>query len=100
MALQQDMHMNTPAKRKVYGPCATVLVAANTGSWRLEKPKVDDTLCVRCGICAGYCPTACITVNKSGFPLEFDWNYCKGCGICANECPKKALKMIPEGSED
>ena len=100
MALQQDMHMNTPAKRKVYGPCATVLVAAKTGSWRLERPKVDKDVCVLCGICAGYCPTACITVNKSEGSLSFDWDYCKGCGICANECPKKALKMIPEGSED
>ncbi|MBQ3401378.1 MAG: 4Fe-4S binding protein, partial [Lachnospiraceae bacterium] len=56
--------------------------------------------CVRCGTCARYCPTACITVHKEGDPLDFDWNYCKGCGICANECPKQALTMVPEGGDD
>lgn len=100
MAMQQDTRTTTPAKRRVLGPCSHVLVAAHTGSWRLERPSVDPELCVRCGTCARYCPTACITVNKAGFPLDFDWDYCKGCGICANECPKKALKMIPEGSAD
>lgn len=95
------MPTSTHATRKVLGPCSHILVAANTGSWRLERPDVDPELCIRCGTCAMYCPTACITVSKdkSEFPLTFDWNYCKGCGICGNECPKKAIRMIPEGGE-
>lgn len=100
MAMQQDMHTGTPKKRRVLGPCSHILVAANTGSWRMVRPKIDHEACVRCGICAGYCPTACITVDKKADVLEFDWMYCKGCGICANECPKGALEMIPEGSEE
>ena len=98
--MQQNTPMNTPSKRRVLGPCSHVLVAANTGSWRLERPEVAAELCVRCGTCARYCPTACITVHKEGDPLDFDWNYCKGCGICANECPKQALTMMPEGGDD
>ena len=94
------MPMNTHTTRKVLGPCSHVLVAANTGSWRLVRPKVDENLCVRCGTCARYCPTACIDVHKEGFPLDFDVNYCKGCGICENECPRRAITMIPEGSAD
>ncbi|MFR6332999.1 MAG: 4Fe-4S binding protein [Eisenbergiella sp.] len=97
MDKQQDMPTSTPVKRRVLGPCSHVLVAANTGSWRMERPQVDEEACIRCGICANYCPTACITVNKEGDPLEFDWHYCKGCGICANECPRQALSMIPKG---
>ncbi|MBU9728899.1 4Fe-4S binding protein [Lachnospiraceae bacterium ASD4241] len=98
MEKQQDMPTSTPAKRRVLGPCSHILVAAHTGSWRMERPQVEEEACIRCGICSKYCPTACITVNKEGCPLEFDWHYCKGCGICANECPRQALSMIPEGS--
>lgn len=90
------MPMNTHTTRKVLGPCSHVLVAANTGSWRLVRPKVDENLCVRCGTCARYCPTACIDVHKEGFPLDFDFNYCKGCGICRTECPKKAIDWVKE----
>lgn len=100
MATQQNTHTSIPMKRKVLGPCSHILVAAHTGSWRMERPDVDEALCIRCGTCSRYCPTACITVSKTGTPLVFDWDYCKGCGICANECPKQALKMIPEGSEN
>lgn len=95
------MPMNTPAKRKILGPCATVFTAANTGSWRLERPAVDAEKCVRCGTCSRYCPTDCITIHKEGAePVEFDWYYCKGCGICMNECPKDAIKFVKEGGEN
>lgn len=93
--------MNTPKKRRVLGPCAVDFTAANTGSWRLERPAVDAALCIRCGTCARYCPTECITVHREGAePVEFDWYYCKGCGICVNECPKKALTLVPERGEN
>ena len=45
--MQQNTPMNTPSKRRVLGPCSHVLVAANTGSWRLERPEVAAELCVR-----------------------------------------------------
>ncbi|HIS67610.1 MAG TPA: 4Fe-4S binding protein [Candidatus Scatomorpha merdipullorum] len=100
MQTQRNTPTSTPSKRRVLGPCSHILSAAHTGSWRLERPSVDESACIRCGTCARYCPTACISVSKEGAPLSFDWDYCKGCGICANECPKHALKMIPEGSGD
>ncbi|MGN0838445.1 MAG: 4Fe-4S binding protein [Pyramidobacter sp.] len=100
MSMPQKMPSKTPVKRRVLGPCSYILSAAHTGTWRLERPSVDKNLCIRCGTCARYCPTACITVTKNENPLIFDWEYCKGCGICANECPKQALKMVPEGSDD
>lgn len=96
MPKQQDTPMSTPAKRRILGPCATVFVAADTGSWRLERPVVNEALCVRCGTCARYCPTDCIAIHREGAPVEFDWRYCKGCGICANECPKGAIAFESE----
>ena len=100
MPKQQETRMSTPGKRKILGPCAVVFTAANTGSWRLERPEVDEEKCIRCGTCSRYCPTDCITIHKEGTPLEFDWHYCKGCGICVNECPKQAIKFVKERGEN
>jgi pyruvate ferredoxin oxidoreductase delta subunit len=62
-----------------------------TGTWRVFKPVVDKEKCNACGLCATYCPDACINDD-----LVIDLVYCKGCGICANECPKKAIGMVRE----
>ena len=99
MEMQQNTPTNTPKKRRVLGPCSHVLVAYNTGSWRMVRPVADQEKCVRCGICAGYCPVAAITVDRKADLMEIDYTYCKGCGICANECPKEAIAMKPEGGE-
>lgn len=99
MAMQQDMPMSAPKKRRILGPCATELVAANTGNWRLVKPVVDMDKCVQCGICARYCPCAVIDTDKNAKTFQIDYKYCKGCGICANECPKQALNMVLEGGD-
>ena len=99
MEMQQDLLMNTPKKRRILGPCAIELAAANTGGWRLVRPKVNMDLCIQCGICAGYCPCNVIDVDRKNKTFEIDFSFCKGCGISANECPKGALSMIPEGSE-
>lgn len=97
MQKQQERPMKELSKRKVLGPCATVFTSANTGSWRQERPLVNTEKCVRCGICAMYCPVDCITVDKAGvIPVTIDWHYCKGCGICGNECPRKAIEFVSE----
>jgi len=72
-------------------------VAANTGSWRLERPVVDFANCIKCGICKDYCPCDIITVDKEKEEcVTFDFYYCKGCGICCNECPRGCIKMVSE----
>lgn len=101
MSGQQEKPTSVQSKRKILGPCALVFGAANTGSWRIERPVVDAEGCIRCGTCARFCPAGIITIHKeSAMPVEIDWQYCKGCGICVNECPKKCMKLIPERSED
>ncbi|MFZ7131127.1 MAG: 4Fe-4S binding protein [Eubacteriales bacterium] len=83
------------------GPVAFVYGAANTGSWRIVRPKVNMEECIKCGTCEKYCPTDVITIKKDQANcVEIDFNFCKGCGICANECPKKCIVMVPEGSEE
>ncbi len=65
-----------------------------TGSWRTERPVVDNSTCVKCRTCETFCPDGAITVDESGAHINYD--FCKGCGICANVCPVKAIKMVEE----
>ena len=67
-----------------------------TGDWRSSVPVLDEDKCVKCGLCAVYCPEFCIAEDEEGF-YRPDLYYCKGCGICAVECPKEAIKMQREG---
>ena len=67
-----------------------------TGDWKAQHPVWDDAKCIKCGICAIFCPEGCIKQNKDGY-FQADLFYCKGCGICSNECWTKAIKMV-EGS--
>ncbi len=66
-----------------------------TGSWRSEKPIVDNKKCIGCGRCAKFCPDMAIKETEEG-KFEVDLDYCKGCGICAEECPVKAITMEKE----
>jgi pyruvate ferredoxin oxidoreductase delta subunit len=66
-----------------------------TGDWKTLMPILDEKKCIKCGLCAVYCPEFCVRPDKSGY-FRADLNYCKGCGICAHECPKEALSMVRE----
>jgi 2-oxoacid:acceptor oxidoreductase delta subunit (pyruvate/2-ketoisovalerate family) len=87
-------------KCNVQGPCAYRFASGNTGSWRIVRPSVDTTKCVRCGTCEMVCPANVITIDKDRSNTDdfFDimWDYCKGCGICANECPMHCIEMVRE----
>lgn len=63
-----------------------------TGSWRTRKPVMDQSKCVRCGMCLMYCPVNSILRTPEG-GFEISYSYCKGCGICAHECGKGAITM-------
>ena len=66
-----------------------------TGDWRTLIPVLNEEECIKCGMCAVYCPEFCITERDDEF-YRPDFDYCKGCGICANICPKDAIKMVME----
>jgi len=55
----------------------------------LRVPAVDDTRCVRCGVCIRGCLHRAIDAKPDGLPVHTD--RCIGCGYCVSICPKKAL---------
>jgi len=73
-----------------------LLLCLDTGSWRAERPMVDEEKCNYCGLCILYCPTQCMTNMEHHFVPNLD--FCKGCGICARECPREAISMVAEGN--
>jgi len=66
-----------------------------TGTWRSQRPLLDNSRCIKCGMCYIFCPEGCIEQNAEGY-FEANLFYCKGCGICARECWPKAITMIGE----
>ena len=68
-----------------------------TGGWRTQRPVRDNNKCIKCGLCAIFCPEGCIEPDAEGF-FEADLFYCKGCGICARECWTQAIAMLEEES--
>lgn len=67
-------------------------VSGETGSWRSERPVVDQEKCISCLRCWVFCPEAVIDKDT----ITIDYTYCKGCGICAVECPRNAITMEKE----
>ena len=66
-----------------------------TGDWRSQRPTYDFNKCIKCGICAIFCPEGCVEPNEDGY-FEANLFYCKGCGICARECWTQAITMVEE----
>lgn len=64
-----------------------------TGDWRSQRTIYDFSRCIKCGVCALYCPEGCISPNEQGY-YEADPYWCKGCGICPRECPTGTIAMV------
>lgn len=51
--------------------------------------RIDESKCVGCLMCAGFCPTeSMFVVEKREKPFK-----CIACGICSKECPSEALEL-------
>jgi pyruvate ferredoxin oxidoreductase delta subunit len=72
-------------------------VGGKTGYWRIKKPEVNHSKCIRCGMCWLYCPESVIDIIESSDKyVVINYDYCKGCGICSEVCPTKAIVMVNE----
>lgn len=81
-----------PAYEAPWSDTSENYLIAPTGTWRFRRPVLTKESCVKCGICATFCPLQCISKDAEGYYVP-DFDYCKGCGICVNECPKDAISM-------
>ncbi len=71
----------------------TTSLAADTGSWSLERPVILDP-CTACGVCALFCPEGAI--ERSDGTITIDYFHCKGCGICEDVCPVRGAIALEE----
>jgi pyruvate ferredoxin oxidoreductase gamma subunit len=70
----------------------------HTGTWRTERPVIDQGKCKRCFLCYLDCPDGAIHLDEGNFP-HIDYEFCKGCLICYEECPPRAISFKLEEHE-
>jgi nitroreductase/NAD-dependent dihydropyrimidine dehydrogenase PreA subunit len=59
----------------------------------MELIKVDQLLCVKCGICVRICPTKTLAMGEDG-PIASSPQACIACGHCVAVCPHSAIDNI------
>jgi ferredoxin len=58
--------------------------------------KVDQTLCIACGICVETCPFGALTLDQH--EVVVDPRACMGCGVCGACCPQGVISLCLEPS--
>jgi NAD-dependent dihydropyrimidine dehydrogenase PreA subunit len=59
--------------------------------------KIDEELCISCGICRNVCPVDVIRMDKeTGKPVIMYPEDCMLCQLCVLECPTDAILVTPE----
>ena len=57
-------------------------------------PVIDETLCVRCGICYDICPQDCFSFENKEEPPDLQYpRECWHCGVCVIDCPEDAVRL-------
>jgi len=85
--------VTAPPARPRFPISVTTSLAAETGSWSLERPVVDSA-CTACGVCALFCPEGAI--ERADGTITVDYLHCKGCGICEVVCPVRGALRLEE----
>lgn len=72
--------------------CPVGTVLGYVSKYSLFKISVDESKCIKCGLCAKNCKAACIDVQK-GEPVKIDYTRCVDCGNCELACAKNAIGL-------
>ncbi len=59
----------------------------------MELIKVQQSLCVKCGICIEICPPKILSMGENG-PMASNPQECIACGHCVAVCPQSAIDNI------
>lgn len=54
-----------------------------------EVALIDDTKCIKCGLCLEHCRFDAVTTSFS-----IDSIACEGCGVCVRTCPYDAISLV------
>ena len=73
-------------------------VKVNVGTWRIFRPIIDKSKCIKCHQCWISCPESAIKIDKKDYP-NIDYNICKGCLICVHGCPIKCIKAVRDAHD-
>ena len=57
------------------------------------KYRIDESLCVGCGLCVNVCPVRAITLSDKA---KIDIDRCTGCGACVNVCKIGAIIEVAD----
>jgi uncharacterized protein (DUF362 family)/Pyruvate/2-oxoacid:ferredoxin oxidoreductase delta subunit len=64
----------------------------------LQKPVIDASSCVKCGICVSVCPidpkVLAFSSSKNDAPPRYDYARCIRCFCCQEVCPEKAIRVV------
>lgn len=68
------------------------------GWWEIKPPKVNEELCISCGLCEQVCDYDAVhLVGKGGKLLPVvNEQKCYGCGLCTTACPTRAIHFPDE----
>jgi ferredoxin len=76
--------------------CCGAMHAHRTGTPMLASSgyvaQVDESLCIGCGECSGFCQFGAIEVES--FVSAIDPEKCMGCGVCLGKCAQGALTLM------
>lgn len=59
----------------------------------------QEEICIQCGACTSFCPTAALAMEREGMTVSFDNSKCVVCGMCLDCCPTRAIRLHFEVKE-